>query len=374
MIPPAETLPIETAPTQTGVLQLSARSTFEMIAAMQAYMLILEEWVAKDISLAEQQAVLSPLIEFGILPLGYIFDQYAPDPQLTADWNTASEIYRRFLPSKLDSTTSGELTAMVEEIGLSSTAMIQNAALTASSLGVDTSIYGPGYAGAIEAAHALLPELAVEPQAELPIPGDLNPEMLPIQIIPFTFDFAGSEIFFTIGMIENSSSIPQQNVTIEVTYFNFLDENLGTVRGRLLADVANPGGNYPFIATDVISGEEVALKDQTRFEVAIFSSPTEDKSYQAFELTVSSSQEINGEILLRGQFTNTGDQALDLERIRIGAAAYDQGDILIGVGEGRLTSEGDLAPGGTAAFEVIIQVLNGTPASYQLFAEAVNFP
>jgi hypothetical protein len=377
-IPPTETPSIEAVSTQTAIPQLSARSTFEVISAVHGHILFIEEWQVADVSLYERQAVLYPQLEFMFSMLEKVFKYYRPHPDLANRWDLAERVFTELMPVSLG-WASGEIPTenfqpKFSELNFRITETTENATSTAEELGVDTSQYGTDFTRAIQAANALLAELAIGPLPELPGRGDLNPEMIPIQITPFIFDFAGSEVFFTIGVIENISDIPQQNATIEVTYFNFLDENLGTVRGRLLADVANPGGSYPFIATDVIYGEEAALKDQTRYEMVVFSSPAEAESYQAFELSVSSSQEYNGELLLLGQLTNTGDTTLGLERIHIGAAAYDQVDILIGVGEGRPTDEGDLAPGSATTFEIIIQTLAGEPTSYQLFAEAVNFP
>ncbi len=283
LIPPTETPPTEIhAPTETAIPQLSAQSTFEVIAAMHAFVLIVEDYVAQDISPAEQEAIISPIIEFGILPLGYFFDQSSPNPQLADEWQTAAGIYRSLLLNEI-SPASGE--------------MIESAASSAADLGVDTTQYGQDYASAIDAANALLPDIAIIPFPEPPARGELNPELIPVQITPFTFDYAGSEIFYTIGTIQNTSAAPQQNVTIEVAYYNFLDEHIGTVRGRLLADVANPGSIYPFIATDIIAGEEAALKDQTRYEVAVFSIPAEAESDQAFEISLQSIQEYQGKFI-----------------------------------------------------------------------------
>ena len=325
-IPPTDTpAPTDiTTPTETPVPLLSPQATFEVIAAVHAYVLIVEDYETKDISPEERQAIISPIIEFGVLPLGYFFDQSTPDPQLAGEWRTADGVYRALL---------------LNEIDLAAEEMIESAAETAKELGVETAQYGVDYAGAIDAANALLPEIATQPLPESPALGKLNPELIPVQITPFVFDFAGSEVFYTIGTIENTSTTPQQNVTIEITYYNFLDEHIGTVRGRLLADVANPGSIYPFIATDVIAGEEAALMDQTHYEVTVYSAPAERESYQDFEISLQTFQEISGEYHLICQITPIGDQALDPQHLNIGVTAYDANQNLVGVGGGTFLAE-----------------------------------
>jgi hypothetical protein len=193
-----------------------------------------------------------------------------------------------------------------------------------------------------------------------------------VEITPFVFEFAGSEVFFTVGTIENTSAFPQQNVTVEVAFYNFLDEHLGTIRGRLLADVANPGSTYPFIAADVVAGEEAALKDWTRFEALAYSYPIAQASYQEFSFENSTAAQIDGALILEGQLTNTGTQTIDPGLIRIGVSAFDSAGALVGAGDGSLYLEDLLSPNQSAAFEVTIQVTNAPPTSFEFFAEKVD--
>ncbi|MBN2044542.1 MAG: hypothetical protein JW757_05940 [Anaerolineales bacterium] len=375
-LPPTQTpASAAAAPAETPPPQLSAQSTFEVIAALRAYVLIVEEWIEKTASLEERQAVLAPLIEYGQRPLGKIFDHYIPDDQLQAEWFAARDAFMEFDQSAfawaIGQSTHEEFLPLLAQVSEITQEMMKDAEKAAQASGLDPSIYGPDYTGATRAVASLLPELSFQPLAAIPPAGDLNPALQLAQITPFVFSFAGSEIFFTIGTIENASATPQQNVEVEVQYFNFLDEHLGTVRGRLLADIANPAGVYPFIAAELVAGEEEALKDWTRYEAAAFSFPVSVESYQAFDLVLTLSEEIDQQIVLRGQLTNTGGQAVELADVRIGAAAFDAAGVLVAVGDGSPASAGALSPGASAAFTIVIQAANGEPASYQFFAEVV---
>ena len=366
----------EPDPTTTSIPQLDTQSTFAVIAAIRAHILIVAEWADKDISPAERQAIMVPLMDYSFQPLLTLSDLYTPADPLAGQWHAAFRTSNGFyLTTMAWATGESPDEEFFPELEAESTAIqeiLEEAVPIATSDGVDPAQYGPDYAGANEAAAALLPEITVEPLPESPTPGELNPALLPVQITPFVFDFAGSEVFFTIGTIENTSTVPQQNVEVEVAYFNFLDEHIGTVRGRLLADVASPGGVYPFIATDVVAGEEAALKNWTHYEVSAFSYPTSGESYQKFEIAIPTSNDLGGKYYLYGQITNIGDQPVGIQHIRIGAAAYDAAGALIAVGDGWVGPDGILSPGDSTPFSLIIQAYNGEPASYQFFAEVVG--
>jgi len=261
--------------------------------------------------------------------------------------------------------------------------MIEGAVLAAGPLGVDISRYGPGYAGAVEVVFTLQPEMPPAAVESFTVPGsdplEEAPDLQAVEVSPFLYSFAGSEIFLVIGRIENAGAQPQQDVEVEIRFYNFLDEHLGTSRGRLLAGTANPGGTYPFSASTVTEGEEAALKDWTRYEVAVYARPADAESYQDFELVSSAvAPDSSGRFVIEGQLTNTGGSVVQAGEIRVVVMAFGNDGGLVGVGEGGALAEGPeltgsaLAPGGTLNFQVVIEALSAAPAEFHFFAEVID--
>jgi hypothetical protein len=106
--------------------------------------------------------------------------------------------------------------------------------------------------------------------------------------------------------------------------------------------------------------------------VEIVSRPAEE-SYQSFELSlISAGMGGNGRYHLAGEVTNTGGQTVRAEALRVSVAAYDEAGSLAGVGEGYLPGEGDLAPGGAAAFQAVIEAISAEPVDFQFFADVIE--
>ena len=142
--------------------------------------------------------------------------------------------------------------------------------------------------------------------------------------------------------------------------------------GRLLVQTALPGGVYPFSASVVKEGEEAALKDWTDFRAIVFSHPVSDEgvSYQDFELSVSSaSRKSDGKTVVEGTLTNVGSEMVLAANIRIGVMAFDLDGVLVGVGNGSVTSGGSLMPGQSMPVRAVIDALSAEPARYQFYAE-----
>jgi len=191
---------------------------------------------------------------------------------------------------------------------------------------------------------------------------------------PFVYPFAGMDVFLTIGMLENTSPQAQERVEVEIKFFNFLGEHLGTMAGRLLARVALPGKVYPFSASIVTEGEETALKDWVEYVVTVYSQPfpAAETAYQDFDLSISSaSQDTSGSHLIKGTMTHLGSETVPSEEVRIGVMAFDSAGELVGVGNGFVLSGESLSPGMSVDFQAVLEAVSGEPANYLLFAEAV---
>ena len=375
------------APEPTAVPVLDAETTFQVVAAVHAYVLMLDEWADQSITLFERQAMLQPVIEIGMAPLGGILADYTPEPALAASWAAAADLHANLYPQALDWVTGNladqAFIELLAEIRETARQMIEGAVLAAGPLGVDTGQYGPGYAGAVEVVFTLQPAEA-SPTAEafiLPDAGPLEeaPGLQAVEVRPFLYSFAGSEIFLVIGLVENTGVQPMQGIEVEVRFYNFLDEHLGTSRGRLLAGTANPGETYPFSASTVTEGEEAALKDWTRYEVTVYARPAAAESYQDFELVSSAiAPDSSGRFIIEGQLTNTGDQVVQAGEIRVGVMAFGSEGDLVGVGEGATLAAGPeltgdaLAPGGTLNFQAVIEAVSGAPAEFRFFAEVID--
>ena len=104
----------------------------------------------------------------------------------------------------------------------------------------------------------------------------------------------------------------------------------------------------------------------------IVSRPAEE-SYQSFEIALTSVKRGgNGSYHLTGEVTNAGGQTVRPEAVRVSVAAYDEAGNLVGVGEGYLPDEGNLAPGDAAAFQAVIEAVSAEPADFQFFAEVIE--
>ena len=388
--PTATRLPDSPQPTaaSTPVPALGAQTTFEVVAAMHAYVLMLDDWADQGVTLFERQTMLQRVLEIGMSPLGDILAEYNPDPGLADSWISAAEVYTELYPQAhawvagdLSDQDFIELMSGIREV---SRQMIEGAVLAAGPLGVETSRYGPGYAGAVEVAFTLQQD--VFPSADAgsfafssPVPLEEMPVLQAVEVQPFLYPFAGSEILLVIGLVENTGLQPQQGVEVEIRFYNFLDEHLGTSRGRLLAGTANPGGIYPFSTSTVTEGEETALKDWTHYEVTVYARAVESESYQDFDLVSSAvAPDSSGRFAIEGELTNTGDKAVQIEAIRVGVMALGGEGGLVGVGQGAPLAAGPdltggvLAPGDSVHFQAVIEAVSAPPAKFQFFAEVVS--
>ena len=164
-------------------------------------------------------------------------------------------------------------------------------------------------------------------------------------------------------------------VEVEIRFFNFLGEHLGTLTGRLLAQVALPGSVYPFSASVLTEGEEEALQDWTEYEVTVLSQPVSSGTvpYQDFSLDVSSARRDSSEaVFIEGGITNQGAETVAIEDVRIAVIALDTAGKLVGVGSGSVSGEGSLSPGQSVPIQATIEALSGEPVTYRLFAEVIE--
>jgi hypothetical protein len=364
-------------PTPTIVTTLDLQTSFEVIAAVHAYVLQVDEWAGQGLSLFERQAMLQPVLELGMGPLNQILAEYTPKSELAGDWDAAVEVYGQFYPLALDwaagvvdDTSFMEAIVRIRD---SSEQMIESAEKNTAALGYGFN-YGPDYIGALGVVFSLVPEpgVAVEESAAFAEQEPLSPtsDLLAVEVVPFLYPFAGSDVFLVAGMVTHIGFEPLQDAEVEIRFYNFLDEHLGTVRGKLLAGTANPGDAYPFSASMVTEGEEAALKDWTRYEVVVYARPAEFESYQDFELvTTAATRDSSGRYLIEGEVTNTGDTAVPAGRIRVGVIASDSLGYLVGVGDGFALGEDLIPPGGVVPFTALIEAVSDAPAEFRFFAE-----
>ncbi len=375
---PTETLVSEIAPEPTPTVDnvLDLQASFEVIAAVHAYVLQVDDWAGQGLSLFERQAVLQPVLELGMGPLNQILMSYTPKSELAGDWEAASEVYAQFYPLALDWAEGGIDDAVffqaMADIRASSDQMIGSAEKHTAAMGYGFN-YGSGYIGALGVVFTLYPEPdgpVEESLAADEVPLEPTPNLLAVEVVPFLYPFAGSDIFLVIGQVEHIDLRPLRDVEVEVLFYNFLDEHLGTVRGRLLAGTANPGEAYPFSASTVTEGEEAALKDWTRYEVVVYARPAESEGYQDFELvTTAATQDGSGRYLIEGELTNTGDLAVPADHVRVGVTAFDSLGSLVGIGDGLALGADPIPPGGVVPFTAVIEAVSGDPADFQFFAE-----
>jgi len=371
-------------PTLTPQNQLDASTTFEVLAALHAHILEIEGWLPQGLSSFERQAVIQPLAELSIRPLGAIFQEYSPQPGLAASWQQAADLYQDFYP-RLDDWVDGDLddvafTDMMAGFSGRSAALIAEAGQVAAGLDVEISQYGDQYAlakGVVFQLSAGDISQAAGGQEESRALGDLqeNPALVVREMNPFVYPFAGMDVFLTIGLLENTGAQAQERVEVEIRFFNFLGEHLGTLTGRLLAQVALPGSVYPFSASVLTEGEEEALQDWTEYEVTVLSQPVSSGTvpYQDFSLDVSSARRDSSEaVFIEGGITNQGAETVAIEDVRIAVIALDTAGKLVGVGSGSVSGEGSLSPGQSVPIQAFIEALSGEPVTYRLFAEVIE--
>jgi hypothetical protein len=370
----------------TALPALSAEDTFVVIAALHANLNTLSLWGPNPPSPFERHAVIRPLLEIGMGPLGEILPAYQPPEAFLAEWQAAGQLYAEVYPQALV-WADGELGddpfwALHESAAARAADLVREAEEIAAGLGVQTGIYGPPeYLGAAQAVFRLLPAAGTQADADA---GDPVSEVLPpredvpglqaVEVKPFLYPFAGSDVFVVVGLVEHTGTAPLADVLVEVRFYNYLDEHLGTSAGRLLADVALPGAVYPFSATTVTEGEEAALKDWTRYEVAITARPADQASYQFFTFELLSAEPTaSGGIEVRGLLTNVGMETVSGEQVWVGVAARDAAGVLVGVGEGYLLDPVELASGASAEFRAQIEAVSGVTAEYWFLAEVRSF-
>jgi hypothetical protein len=372
----------ENALTPTQVNHLDVATTFEVIAAVQANLLKIEEWLSQDFSFFERQAITRPIAEISMFPLGAIFGENLPHPALAESWQQAAEIHRDFYP-QLMAWVDGDLSdagfsEKLEGLSTRSAELVAEADQIVSQLGVETSQYGSDYALAVEVVFRLAPggvsqgtewNTTVSEETER----TENPDLVIRELNPFVYPFAGTDVFLAIGLLENTGARAQERVEVSIKFYNFLGEHLGTLTGRLLARVAFPGVVYPFSATIIAEGEEAALKDWVEVEVTVFSQPYTDSEtvYQDFNLSVASaSPGSSGSYTIKGTLTNLGGEKVPTDNIRIGVMAFDSDGKIAGVGNGSVPLGEVLSAGMTVAFEAVLEAVSGEPVRYQFFAEA----
>ncbi len=361
---------------------LDAAQTFEVIAAVHANLLQIEDWLPQGLSVFERQAIVQPIAEIRMAPLEVIFTNYLPFPDLSESWRQAAEIQHVFVP-QLMSWVNGE----VEDTGFAdilaglisqSDSVIAQAEKIAGQIGLETTQYGPDYALASDVVFRLLPGIADQSMGEdtaesYAATRQENPTLIVRQLNPFTHPFAGMDVFLVIGLVENTGLQAQQGVEVEIMFYNSLGEQLGTMVGRLMVQTALPGGVYPFSASIVKEGEEAALKDWTDIRAAVFShpAPAGAVSNQDFELSVTSANlESDGKTVVEGTLTNVGSETVPAAELRIGVMSFDLDGNLVGVGNGSAASSGNLVPGQSMPVRAVIEALSAEPARYQFFAEA----
>jgi hypothetical protein len=360
---------------------LDAATTFEVVAAVHGNMLQIADWLPQGLSVFERRAIVQPIAEISMAPLEAIFTGYLPSPDLAESWHQAAEIHRSFYP-QLMSWVNGDLddndfTEVLAGLLNRSDSVIAHAEQIVGQLGLEPPQYGPDYALARDVVFRLLPGIAgqgmgVDTADSFETDRQENPKLVVRQLNPFTYPFAGMDVFLVVGLVENTSLIAQQGVEVEILFYNILGEHLGTMVGRLLVQTALPGGVYPFSASVVKEGEEAALKDWTDFQAIVFSHPVSDEgvSYQDFELSVSSaSRKSDGKTVIEGTLTNVGSEMVLAANIRIGVMAFDLDGTLVGVGNGSVSSGGSLMPGQSMPVWAVIEALSAEPARYQFYAE-----
>lgn len=376
-LPPTPNLPT-LPPTETPSLTqpLDGQTTFAVIAAVQGNLATIELWLAQGLSVFERRAVVAPLAETSIAPLGDILEDFTPQPALAEYWAQAADLQAQFYPA-LQSWITGDVdddafAETLEGIAAQGEGMIAAAGeIARTQLSVDTSRYGPDYTIANDIVYELSPLIGGTSASGQSAAALESPDLVVKTLVPFTHTFAGTDIFTVIGVLENTGDTPLTNVEIKISFFDEDDNLLGVTTGVLSASTALPGRTYPFNASTITQGEEKDLLKWTSYQTSILAQADTTSPYQDFTLTADSAgQNSLGEIEISGTLTNTGSQTVPAGMVFIGAAAYDAAGNLVGVGAGSAGLLAELPPGASAPFEANISAKSGDPVSYQFFAEA----
>jgi hypothetical protein len=379
---PAEEEPLGEAPEEQEQEQpLPAQASYEMIGAVHANILSVESWLAQGISEYQRQAMVGPLVELSMAPMEDLFSTYQPQSELAPYWDIAGDIHARFYPQvtawvngALDDDAFGSELIVLK---IESNEMISQADIIANQqLGIDTNAYRPDYS----LASAIVFELSGIQQAKLDTLEQLaesspTGNLVITEINPYIYQFAGSELFSVIGLLENQGATPLEHVDVEFRFFNSAGEYLGTTSGRAATLVAEPGKVYPFSASLVTDGEEIDIREQWfSYEITTYghlASQELSAYYREFDLALLNVSQSSSMYTVEGSLTNLGKEIVSSQQIYISAAGYDAEGNLVGVAEGRTLIERPLATGDTILFEVVFRSVSGEPVRYQFFAETI---
>ncbi|MEJ2757194.1 MAG: FxLYD domain-containing protein, partial [Anaerolineales bacterium] len=325
---PVQELPTP-IPTETPTLTapLDGQTTFAVIAAVQGNVATIQLWLSQGLSVFERQAVVRPLAETSVAPLGDILQNFTPAPTLAESWTRAAELHTQFYPL-LQSWIEGETDdaafgQSLDDLASQPEEMMTTAEeIAQTQLGVDTTLYGPDYTLANDIVFTLSPLIGGSERTQ-PAPQE-TAELVVQQLTPFTYSFAGVNIFTVVGVLEHTGSAPQTGVQIEVRFYNNEDTLLGITTGVLEFENALPGNQYPFNASTITQGEEKDLFKWTRYETRVLSRKSNSTTYQDFTLTLTSTEaNALGEIKLTGTLTNSGRQTAPVGTVHIGVVGGD---------------------------------------------------
>ena len=365
---------------------LNAEQSYKMIATVHANILSVAAWVNQGLNQYEKQAVVGSVAELSMAPLAELFGQYIPDPAFDALWQTAKEIHTAFYPqlqtwvsSEMeDENFAGALNALMAR----STEMIDEADnIARQQFNLNVNQYTPTYSLAMEIVFELQasqPGVAARMQESPLLPTEEalleNTDLVVKDLTPYLYDFAGSEFFLVVGMLENTGEIPLTHVRVEVRYYDAKRDYIGTSQGELANQAALPGGLYAFTASTIIDGDAAIIRQSwDTYQVTVYAQPLAAEAtqhYQDFSLTLSDAkQNVLGDYLIEGTLTNLGTKTVNGSEILVSVMAFDANEKLVGVGEGLALLEGPLAPGMAVPFTAALQSVSGNPVRYLFVAE-----
>lgn len=372
-------------------LVLDPLQCYEMIASVHANILMVESWLVQGISDNQRDAMLAPIAEMSISPLGTLFETYTPPPAFSETWQTAQDIHARFYP-QLTSWLNGEqddnsFEEFLMQLKIESNQLISEADQIAfQEFGIDVAEYQPDYSLAMDIVFDLSgvrPGSQAGPHLQTDLLADSeaveNPNLVVSEVTPITYQFAGSDLLLVVGLVENTGSENLELVEVEVSFYDQDNEFLGTLWGTTSAILIEPGHTYPFSASLVIDGDDIAIRKQwATYQITTAAHPltyTPQVYYQDFDIVLSSVVEVQpGQYLLLGTLTNIGTETVSTEDIFISAAGFNVDGKMAGFGKGASIQSSTLAPGESIPFEVTIQSNGGEPVSYQFTAEVLLVP
>ncbi len=368
---------------------LNAEQSYKMIATVHANILSVAAWVNQGLNQYEKQAVVGSVAELSMAPLAELFGQYTPDPAFDALWQTAKEIHTAFYPqlqtwvsSEMeDENFAGALNALMAR----STEMIDEADnIARQQFNLNVNQYAPTYSQAMEIVfelQATQPGVAARMQESPLLPTEEalqeNTDLVVKDLTPYLYDFAGSEFFIVVGMLENTGEAPLTHVRVEVRYYDAKRDYIGTSQGELANQAALPGGLYAFTASTIIDGDAAIIRQSwDTYQVTVYAQPLAAETtqyYQDFSLTLSDTQQdVLGDYLIEGTLTNLGTETINGSEILVSVMAFDANEKLVGVGEGLALLEGPLAPGMAVPFTAALQSVSGNPVRYLFVAETAT--